>query len=358
MHTLLNMKKKNGKEEKIKLNPIGLVNLSRYQKINNYKSFKKTSLFNSCYMNASIQCLFRIDRFVNTIIKHDNEGSLVLATKKLIYDMQKPNNNQCSVLDIKNAMGEKEEKYNEEYQEDANEFITNYLNYLIEETRDYGQINWFYNYEDGGIFNKFYKKFIKRNGNSFIVDLFYGVFRTEYYCKKCQCIYNIKFSSFNILEIPVIENHSFENNEPLNVQNLIKNFISEKDDIGEICARCKITLKIKTSLYSLPKCLIIYFNKDDYKDNTNKINISKTINMENYVHDKSLIQDNDYYYNLKGIIFYSKFSSKVGHYKSACLVNNKNSEKWYYFDDNNVKTDKNLLRIYDNENPYLLFYEK
>ena len=26
--------------------------------------------------------------------------------------------------------------------------------------------------------------------------------------------------------------------------------------------------------------------------------------------------------------------------------------------DNNVKTDKNLLRIYDDENPYLLFYEK
>lgn len=86
------MKKKNGKEEKIKLNPIGLVNLSRYQKINNYKSFNKTSLLNSCYMNASIQCLFRIDRFVNNIIKYDG-GNLILSTKQLIYDMQKPNNN-------------------------------------------------------------------------------------------------------------------------------------------------------------------------------------------------------------------------------------------------------------------------
>jgi len=221
------MKKKNGKEEKIKLNPIGLVNLSRYQKINNYKSFKKTSLLNSCYMNASIQCLFRIDRFVNNIIKYDG-GNLVLATKQLIYDMQKHNNNQCSVLDIKNAMGEKEEKYNEEFQEDANEFITNYLNYLIEETRDFGQINWFYKIEDGGIFNKFYKRFQKRNGNSYIIDLFYWVFRTEYYCKNCKCIYNIKFNSFNILEIPVIEKHSFKKNESLNVQNLIRKFYLRK----------------------------------------------------------------------------------------------------------------------------------
>ena len=351
------MKQNYEKEEKIELNPVGLVNLSRYQKVKNYKSFKKTSLFNSCYMNASIQCLFRMDRFINTIIKYDG-GSLVSATKQLIYDMQQPNNNQCSVIDIKNAMGEKEEKYNEEFQEDANEFITNYLNYLIEETRDFGKFNWYYKPEDGTIFNKFHQRFLKRNGNSFIIDLFYGVFRTEYYCKKCKCVFNIKFSSFNILEIPVIEKDSFQNNESLNIKNLIENFISEKDDIGEICSRCRITIKIKTCLYSLPKCLIIYFNKDDYRDNTNKINISKTINMENYVYDKSLIQDNDYYYNLKGIIFYSKYSSKVGHYKAACFVNKEHDEKWYYFDDNNVKTDKNLLRIYDDENPYLLFYEK
>ena len=126
------MKQNYKEEEKIYLNPVGLANLSRYQRINNYKSFKKASLFNSCYMNASIQCLFRIDGFVKKIIQA-NEGSLVLATKKLIYDMQKPNNNynQCSVLDIKKAMGEKNEKYNDEFQEDANEFITNYLNYLM-----------------------------------------------------------------------------------------------------------------------------------------------------------------------------------------------------------------------------------
>ena len=347
-----------GKTEKIYLNPVGLVNLSRYQRINNYKSYKKKNLFNSCYMNASMQCLFRIDGFVNKIIQYD-KGNLTLATKKIIYDMQKPNIKQCSVLDIKNAMGEKNEKYNDEFQEDANEFITNYLNYLIEETKDFvNELDWNYKKEDEKFFNKFYRKFFKRNGTSFIIDLFYGVFRTEYYCKKCKDIFNIKFSSFNILEIPVTEKNSFENNGPLNVQNLIENFISEKDDMDKICTKCGITVKMKTSINSLPKCLIIYFNKDDYQDNTNKINIPKTINMKNYVYDESLIKDNDYYYNLKGIIFYSNFSSKAGHYKAACLVNNTDNEKWYYFDDNNFKTDKNLLRIYDDDNPYLLFYEK
>ena len=65
--------------------------------------------------------------------------------------------------------------------------------------------------------------------------------------------------------------------------------------------------------------------------------------------------DGDFFYHLKGIVFYSDFSKKIGHFKSACLVNN---EKWYYFDDNTYETDKDLLRIYENENPSILFYEK
>ena len=349
------------KEEKIYLNPVGLVNLSRYQRINNYKSYKKTNLFNSCYMNASIQCLFRLDEFVKKIIQY-NEGSLVLATKNLIYNMQNPNKKktQCSVLEIKKAMGEKDEKYNNEYQEDANEFITNYLNNLIEETNDDSvDIDWICKEEDEEYFNKFYQKFFKRNNNSFIIDLFYGVFRTEYYCKKCNCTFNTKFSSFNILEIPTSEIHSFKNNEPLYVQNLIENFISEKDDPDEICTKCETAVTIKTSINSLPKCLIIYLNKEDYYDAANNITIPKTINMENYVYDESLIKDDNYFYHLKGIIFYSSYSSKVGHYKATCLVNNiDNEKKWCYFDDNKVNTDKKLLRICDDEHPCLLFYEK
>lgn len=349
------------KEDKIYLNPVGLVNLSRYQRINNYKSYKKSTLFNSCYMNASIQCLFRLDEFVKKIIQY-NEGSLVLATKNLIYKMQKPNNkkNQCSVLDIKNAMGKNDEKYNDEYQEDANEFITNYLNNLIEETNDASvKIDWNYIKEDEEYFNKFYQRFFKRKRNSFIIDLFYGVFRTEYYCKKCNSTFNTKFSSFNILEIPATDIQSFKNNEPLYLQNLIENFISEKDDPDEICKECEIAVTIKTSINSLPKCLIIYLNKDDYHDRTNKITIPKTINMENYVYNKSLIEDNNYYYHLKGLIFYSNYTSKAGHYKAACLINNiDNEKKWCYFDDNDVGIDKNLLRICDDENPCLLFYEK
>jgi len=249
-------------------------------------------------------------------------------------------------------MGEKYEKYINDNQEDANEFISNYLNCLIEETKDNIDINWIYKKGDEEFFNKFHQKFVKKKGISFIVDLFYCLFRTESYCSKCKHTYSIKFNSFNILELPVKqEKYNFLNNKQLDMRDILKDFISEKNKENDICTKCKRELKIKTSINSLPNCLIIYFNKD-YSDNiTYTFDVPKAFNFENFIYDKSLSDDNNYIYDLKGIIFYSKFSKNIGHYKAACLGNDK---KWYYFDDNHFEVDKNMLRVYEDENPTIL----
>ena len=55
--------------------------------------------------------------------------------------------------------------------------------------------------------------------------------------------------------------------------------------MDEICSKCRTTVKMKTNINSLPKCLIIYFNKEEYQK-TNNIDIPKTIDMKNYVYDK------------------------------------------------------------------------
>ena len=346
-------KHKNDSDE-IKVFPFGLVNLSRQQNIKNYNFYKKLNLYNTCYINASIQCLFRLDEFVKNILKCD-KGDLVLATKNLINLMQNKHNKnkQCSVLEIKEAMGEKDDIYEDDEQQDANVFISNYLNYLIEETKNFGKITWKYLEYDKKHFFKFYNNFIQRKGNSFILDLFYGLLRTKDYCKKCQYTFSIKFNTFNIIELPIIESNN--NSESLDLRVLLNNYISEKKSKNEICSACKNDITTKTSIYSLPKCLIIYFNRDNSNKYINKINIQKSINLENFVYNKSLNDYEDYFYHLKGIIFYSDFSEKMGHFKAACLVNN---EKWYYFDDNKYETDREFLRIYEDENPSILFYEK
>ena len=349
----------NYKGNEIKIFPRGLLNLSTTtRKIKKYNNHKDLNMYNSCYINASIQCLFRLDEFVKNILKCENKGNLVIETKNLIYNMQNTydKKKQCTVAGIKQAMGEKDIIYNNDEQEDANEFITNYLNQLVEETKDIGRLNWRCLIKDEEYFNDFLNKFQKRKGNSFILDLFYGLTRTEEYCNNCNAIFSIKFNTFNILELPISEDdYEYENTETLDMKVLLQNFISEKKNKNERCSKCNKFVKVKTSINSLPKNLIIYFNTDNSSKKRNKINIQRTINFENYVYDKSLINDNEYFYHLKGIIFYSKFSTNGGHYKAACLVNN---EKWYYFDDNRYETDHNLLRIYDNDNPSFLFYEK
>lgn len=86
-------------EEQFNISPVGLVNLSRYQKIKGYNYYKTTNLFNSCYINARIQCLFRFDGFINKIKKYDSyKGDLVRATQNLIHQMQiskNKKNKQC-----------------------------------------------------------------------------------------------------------------------------------------------------------------------------------------------------------------------------------------------------------------------
>ena len=341
----------------INIPPVGLINFSKaHKRSKNYKNYKDAYMFNSCYINSSIQCLFRLDEFVINILKCD-KGNLVFATKNLIHCMQNNKNLKnkcCSISEIKQVMGEKNEKYKGNEQQDANEFISNYLNDLAEETKDIGKFNWKYLKKDEKDFHSFLYKYQKKKGNSFILDLFYGLFRKEYYCKNCGNCFVVKFNTFNILELPIDEEKYRYQHNPIDVRDLIEKYISENTSDTEICSICEKDIKIKTSIYSLPKCLIIYFQRDYDYHKINKINIQKTLNMEKFICDKSL-NDNNYFYHLKGVIFYSKNSSKTGHYKSACLVNN---EQWYYFDDNYYETDRSLLRVYDYENPVFLFYEK
>lgn len=347
----------NNNQDEIMINPFGLINLSRADQKLKKKNYKNSNLYNICYINASIQCLFRLNEFVKKIVKY-NKGNLIIATNNLIDKMQNipKNNKYCSVSEIKKAMGKTNDIYNNDEPEDANEFITNYLNELVEETKDSGEINWKCLDEDKQYFYKFYNKFLQRKGKSFILDLFYGLLRTEYYCHKCSQIFSIKFNSFNILELPLNQEESeYDNDKQLDMRDLLKDYISEKDNENEICPKCNINQKIKISINSLPKCLIIYFSRDYSNKKNNKINILKTINFENFVYNKSLNEDDNYFYHLKGIIFYEYYSKDISHYQAACLVNN---EKWIYFDDIICKNDKNLLYIYENENPVCLFYEK
>jgi ubiquitin C-terminal hydrolase len=320
---------------------VGLLNFSKsvINKIN--LNNDNSNLYNICYINASMQCLFRIDEFVDKILLF-NGANLSRATKKLIYSMinKEPN---LSASNIKSIMGEFNDIYKENNPEDAHVFIINYLNILLKETFDETKISklMYENYNNQDLqkfFNKFYKLFIGKNikkGTSFIFDLFYGILKIYKFCKNCKSSNSVKLNSFNVLEMPGYN----KKKKTLNIRDIFIEFLSEKET-NIICEKCHSKLISKTDIYILPKCLIIYFGYNNYEYEYKKNNIQ-------IASEFSFKKCN---YMLKGIIYHRAFG-KSGHYSASCYVN----DDWYYFDDNYTNEER---KSFINGKPIILFYEK
>ena len=337
--------------------PVGLINLSRKETnkakrkiLNNFKKNYK-NLYNTCYINSSIQCLFRLEEFIDNLLKC-SEGKLSMATKNLIINMRYKNNNEnfpLSVSDIKNGMIEYNEKYNYNKPEDVNEFISDYLNILFKENliKD-SFINNEKNNEDEN-----YSRFLQKSnskGHSFISDLFYGVLRIKNFCKNCDNIILVNYQSFNILDMPIYNLTIKNKTKTLNIKDIIAAYISEKE-FSNVTCKCGSKIYAKTDIYKLPKYLIMYFERkvDNYYIENN-IKIKNSLDLDNFLYEKELYGS---LYDLKGIIYYSTFDNNIGHYTASCLID----KKWYYFDDDNIIKNENYIK-YKGDNIVLLFYEK
>lgn len=324
--------------------PTGLLNSSRQI---SKKKKKKSKLYNTCYINSSLQCLFHLKGFINGIL-NCSKGNVSKATKKLIDNMKNKKNKdkKLSVLEIKKAMGEFDSKYNDNNPEDANEFISDYLNALHKENgiKDLNLIN---EITDDENYNKYLEKLYKK-GTSFITHLFYGILRIENYCiNKCKETFLVKYSSFNILDLPLYY-LEINNNQTLEIEDIIERYVKKKEISKMSCKKCGGKFYIKTNIYKFPNNLIIYFERND--DNNyieNDINIKKTIDLSNFIYRE---KTGKACYNLKGVIYYSFLDNDVSHYSSSCLI----GKDWYYFDDDNYE---NNTKYYEYKNPILLFYE-
>lgn len=100
-------------------------------------------------------------------------------------------------------MGKVDDKYYYGGQEDSNEFISNFLNALLSETGNkeapLKKLN-ITNESDKKPYENLFKKFFKRRGDSFVIDLFYGILKTTKFCKNCHKTSSIKLSIYNMLE--------------------------------------------------------------------------------------------------------------------------------------------------------------
>ena len=346
------------------IRPVGLFNPSRpkqpYSNAGNYNYYDKTNdnLYNICYMNASIQCLFRLDKFVQHILLTEGKN-LVKASKDLIMEMINYQYNQGKVLSVKNikeCMGKLDDRFKLSNTEDVNDFISIYLDGLLEETMS-GKYNSPKIFEiKNPIVDKAYTHFLNRfyakKGNSFILDLFYGELKTTRFCPFCHSLYNIQFSAFNILELPIYELWKKNKNSVLNLEDILKLYISPNNNNEIICSSCqKSNLCSTTEIFKFPKYLLIYFGRtvgNEYI--SNDIYFKRQMDFNDFKSEKDALINLDNIYNLKSVIYYLNVGRKTGHYSALCFVD----EKEYYFDDSEV-IENPKGRILGN--PILLFYE-
>ena len=195
--------------------------ISKYLKLDSSKGrIGGKNLGNTCYMNSCIACLSNTTELTFYFLKGDylkdiNEenqlgiqGELAKCWGELLKQYWIEGTKVGDPSDIKNTIGKKAERFRGYGQQDSNEFMSVFLDFLNEdlnkttkkeykELKEKGE-----NESDEDCSKRFWEFNLNRN-NSIITDLFCGQFKSTITCPECGWI-NITFDPFDIINLPLL----------------------------------------------------------------------------------------------------------------------------------------------------------
>ena len=304
-------------------------------------------------MNSVIQNLKNISIFTNKILKvNDFNDKIISSFQNLLQNLIFSNEENVSLLEFKKYFSSKYKTFEGNKDNDSTHFLIYLINYLH---KTYNNINNtkisknfdFLNLESNEkqVLNKFLNSYESRN-NSFIHDLFYGYQMFKLICSNCDHS-EVSFQSFNILDIPLMDGKNSLNKLYQCINSFLYTKSNQNTDFE--CKNCNKSNNFcyLSSIIYLPKILIINLKRlgeknevyNHYVDipeilETNKIEKLKCFKSKKYL--------------LKGFIcHYRKFRHNIAYLKNI------SDNKWYEFNDQNVKEEKNISFA----NAILLFYE-
>lgn len=314
---------------------------------------------NNCYLNSSLQLLTRIKELKDQVLNfgeyfQDNEtqGKLIVEFRKILNSIENSaaNNLIINPARLKRIMGNVDSKYFYNGQEDSNEFISNFLYALLLETGNreapLKKLN-IQNDSDIKPYESLFKKFFKKRGDSFVIDLFYGILKTTKLCKNCNKKSSIKLSVYNMLEFQLYILAKKYPNKDLTLQELYKNYLDDKLSEGELCSFCQSDkVYLRPSIYTLPKYLMICLQRV----NDNEYFYNKVIYPSN-LKIKGELDENNSSYILDCVIEHSG-GCGYGHYTSLVPMDKDNSTWWRFSDSywneaySGYKSDNAFLLLY------------
>lgn len=305
-----------------------------------------SNLGNTCYINSILQCLsntLSLTHFLLTSKVVDN--NLIQMYIKVLIEIWKENS-PLAPKSFKKCLDIVLPKYKGNNQQDAHEFLLDFLNYIhtslpIKEVHFNTEL----------YSNKYIKQALETwkihiKKSSVISNLFYGQYIKKFKCISC--------------------NHTFRSYEPFlsldvycqKAERPISSYINshfKRDYQYFSCENCgnkvqDIEHEVDTGIFKLPEILIISLKRfQKNKKNLNYVFIDDTLDFSEYSYNST---DEGVIYNIKSIVCHTGKSLDHGHYFSIIKIDN----KWIKFNDIEVKQID--IADLDPSYPYILFYER
>ena len=353
----------------------------------------------TCYMNATIQCLFNTKKLTKYFLTkyNNNDSSKIISNEfyillKNLWDEKNYRNIPYSPKRFKDIISQENSLFEGVQANDSRDLI----NFLLERMhQELNEINENFNFNDMNnnnnilsnsniqldkekIFQIFGNNYAK-NYNSIISNLFYGINETAYQCQLCKRIkYN--YEIYFLLEFPLeqvnifcgrVQNNSLiynqfnqfnqfnqninMNNPDINLNDCFEYYRKTDLMTGEnamYCNFCQINCNsfYSTSLYTLPNYLILILNRGKGNSYKCKVNFPEILDLSHYV----IRKESGYMYDLYGVICHLGPSSMGGHFIAFCRhrINN----NWYKYNDAEVTKCEN--KDFLSGIPYILFYQQ
>ena len=366
--------------------------------IKNIKEEPKIGLNNigaTCYMNATIQCFSHTKKLTDYFFskKHQDwinsdenilSQSYLEVLKKLWIKSYNNNKNNYSPHDFKNIISQMDPLFEGVAANDSKDLINFILQQLHSELNktkytnnsiNYNNININLNQKDEQIVLNYFLEDYKKNNQSIISDLFFGIIETITECLQCKQrnqlngifnpFYSYNFQIINFIIFPLEEIRKLKSqifNFNLNEVNIYDCFdFYQKEDImqGENQMWCKYCnqntpSKYGTFIYSSPEYFILILNRGKGNMYDVKLHFGEVIDISRYV---KLKLKNDLKYQLYAIVTHIGPSSMSGHFISFCR--SPIDGMWYKFNDSQVDfIGKSFIDIHEFGCPYILFYER
>ena len=321
----------------------------------------------TCYMNATLQCLAHIDKFIKYLFRKRKDIKNERYEKKLTNSFLEVLENIWENNSIKdyppNNFKELISKMNPLFAgiqaNDSKDLVLFLLETMHNELNKVKNANIMYE-DDVDQYNFYnslqsFTKYFQKNFQSIVSDLFYGMYDSIMKCLNCNIMtHNIQ--CYNILIIPLEEVRKFKNRaiNQVTIRECFEYYQKPEYMTGEnqiYCNKCKQMANSMNSsnLIIGPKVLVINLNRGKGLQFDIKLDFDEYIDINDFIYFKN----SPCKYQLLGVVTHFGPSGMSGHFIAFCksFVDN----KWYKYNDSLVSPSS----FPDAKNtgvPYILFY--